>query len=130
MGRGWAGRLGELRQDPRRCEMALPAVRGARGASTAGVRAHDYALEGYVDDMPTEWLDDRAVLQQRMSTDPPTDDLALEEEAWDADRLREQQERLRSAGRRIVETVARHVPSGRIAPRLSDFRNWTAFSYA
>jgi len=97
-----------------RSEMALPADRAALAAITAGEGADDYALEGYVDDMPSEWLDDRAVLQQRMSTDAPTDDLALEEEAWDASRLREQQERLRSAGRRIVETVARHVPSGRI----------------
>ncbi|HSU74931.1 MAG TPA: GNAT family N-acetyltransferase [Terrabacter sp.] len=97
-----------------RSEMVLPADRAALGALVQGPGAEDYALEGYVDDMPEDWLEDRAVLQQRMSTDAPADDLALEEEAWDAQRLLEQQQRLRSAGRRILESVARHVPSGRI----------------
>ncbi|MEW1954809.1 GNAT family N-acetyltransferase [Terrabacter sp. NPDC080008] len=97
-----------------RSEMALPADRNALESSVAAPGAEDYELEGYVDHMPPAWLDDRAVLQQRMSTDAPNDGLDLEEEAWDAARLLEQQERLLSAGRRIVETVARHVPSGRI----------------
>lgn len=96
-----------------RSEMTLPGDRGALESLVDAAGAEDYVLEGYVDHMPPAWLDDRAVLQQRMSTDAPTDGLALEEEVWDADRLRERQERLLSAGRRIVETVARHVPSGR-----------------
>jgi GNAT superfamily N-acetyltransferase len=97
-----------------RSEMALPGDREALEAVLSACGAEDYVLDGYVDDLPEAWLDDRAHLQQRMSTDAPSDDLALEEEAWDADRLREQQQGLLSAGRRIVETVARHVPSGRI----------------
>ncbi|TQM64130.1 GNAT family N-acetyltransferase [Humibacillus xanthopallidus] len=97
-----------------RSEMALPADREALEAVVSAGGAEDYVLDGYVDHLPEAWLDDRAHLQQRMSTDAPSDDLALEEEAWDADRLREQQQGLLSAGRRIVETVARHVPSGRI----------------
>ena len=97
-----------------RSEMTLPADRAALVTLVAADGTEDYVLEGYVDDMPEAWLDDRALLQQRMSTDAPTDDLALEEEAWDAERLRDQQQRLLSAGRRIVETVARHVPSGRV----------------
>ena len=97
-----------------RSEMALPADRAALAVIMAREGADDYALEGYVDDMPTEWLDDRAVLQQRMSTDAPTDDLALEEEVWDVDRMREKHERAGVRVRRIVESVARHVPLGRI----------------
>ncbi|GAA1965027.1 GNAT family N-acetyltransferase [Terrabacter lapilli] len=97
-----------------RSEMALPADRVTLGSLVSAPGAGDYVFDGYVDHMPQAWLADRAVLQQRMSTDAPTDGLALEEEAWDADRLREQQERLLSAGRRIVETVARHEPTGRI----------------
>jgi GNAT superfamily N-acetyltransferase len=108
------GRGYDIGQTVLRSEMALPADRTALEALVAAAGAEDYALEGYVDDMPEAWLDDRAHLQQRMSTDAPTDDLALEEEAWDAVRLRDQQQRLLSAGRRIVETVARHVPTGQI----------------
>lgn len=76
--------------------------------------AGDYAIESVVDHLPHEWLDDPAVLQQRMSTDAPTDDLALEEEAWDAERVRATHARTRESGRRIVESVARHRPSGRL----------------
>jgi GNAT superfamily N-acetyltransferase len=74
----------------------------------------DYVLESYVDDMPGEWLEDRAHLKQRMVTDMPLGELALEEERWDADRLRQDQARSRESGRRVVETVARHRPSGRL----------------
>ena len=96
-----------------RSDMTLPADRGALGAVLTGVE-DDYVFESFVDHMPEEWLEDRAVLQQRMSTDAPSDDLDVEEEAWDVDRLRSTYERARSSGRRIVETVARHVPSGRL----------------
>jgi GNAT superfamily N-acetyltransferase len=107
-GRGFTIGLTMLRSD-----MALTADRHALEAVLASGE-DDYAFESFVDDMPDEWLDDRAVLQQRMSTDAPSDDLQVEEEAWDADRLRAAYERARSSGRRIVETVARHVPSGRL----------------
>jgi GNAT superfamily N-acetyltransferase len=96
-----------------RSDMALPADRDALDQVLAGTQ-DDYAFESFVDHMPQEWLDDRAVLQQRMSTDAPSEDLQVEEEAWDADRLRASYERSRSSGRRIVETVARHVPSGQL----------------
>ncbi|HET8987907.1 MAG TPA: GNAT family N-acetyltransferase [Humibacillus sp.] len=96
-----------------RSDMRLPADRDALGNLLMGSE-DDYVFESFVDHMPEEWLDDRAVLQQRMSTDAPSDDLDVEEEAWDADRLRASYERSRSSGRRIVETVARHVPSGQL----------------
>lgn len=95
-----------------RSAMRLPADR-------AHLEAHarsddDYAVESFVDHIPEEWLDDRAVLQQRMSTDAPLDDLALEEEAWDAERVRESVARALESGRRFVESAARHLPTGRL----------------
>lgn len=75
--------------------------------------ARGRGVGSYVDVLPESWLDDRAVLQQRMSTDAPSDDLDQQEEEWDAERLREQHDRIRAAGRRVVETAARHVPTGR-----------------
>jgi GNAT superfamily N-acetyltransferase len=97
-----------------RSEQPLPADVDALRAELAAPGAEAYSLESYVDDMPDEWLDDRALLQQRMSTDAPADDLDIEEEDWDADRLRASNARARASGRRIVETAARHVPSGRL----------------
>jgi GNAT superfamily N-acetyltransferase len=97
-----------------RSEQPLPADRDLLDAALMAPGAEDYVLESWVDDLPEAWLDDRAVLQQRMSTDAPMDDLVMEEEAWDADRLRESHARARASGRRVVETAARHVPSGRL----------------
>jgi GNAT superfamily N-acetyltransferase len=97
-----------------RSEQALPADRDALMAVLAQPGAEGYTLESYVDDMPDSWLEDRAVLQQRMSTDAPADDLDVEEEDWDAERLRASNARTRASGRRVVETAARHVPSGRL----------------
>lgn len=109
----FAGRHGyAVGQTVLRSVMPLPADRPAL-AALAG-QDDDYVVETFVDEMPEEWLEDRAVLQQRMSTDAPTDDLALEEEVWDVDRRRETHARALATGRRIVESAARHVPSGRL----------------
>ena len=86
-------------------ERLEPLVRSSSG---------DYVVESFVDDMPEEWLVDRAVLQQRMSTDAPADDLDTEEEAWTPERLRELQAWARASGRRVVESAARHVRNGRL----------------
>ncbi len=83
-------------------------------AADAANDSDDYRLESVIDHLPDQWLADRAVLQQRMSTDAPADDLALEEEAWDAERLRDTDARIRESGRHIVESVARHTPTGRL----------------
>lgn len=74
----------------------------------------EHVLETSLDGIPEEWLEDRAELQRRMSTDVPLGDLQLEEEDWDAERVRGEYEVLASMGRKVVETVARHVPTGRL----------------
>ena len=112
---GFATRHGySVGQTMLRSSMTLPADRDVLAALAAPSVADDYAIETFVDRMPEEWLADRAVLQQRMSTDAPTDDLALEEEAWDVERLRETHARTLASGRRIIESAARHVPTGRL----------------
>ena len=120
---GVAGRDDEGEAFARRhdFEIAMTDLRGSMrledaleslGALLSG--GDDYELESYVDDMPTAWLADRALLQQRMMTDMPLGDLKLEAEVWDARRIEEENARWRAAGRRIVETVARHRPSGHL----------------
>jgi len=73
-----------------------------------------YVIETSTDDTLDEWLEDRAHLQRRMSTDSPVGDLEFHEEEWDTDRLRAQRETTRQSGRRAFESVARHRESGRL----------------
>lgn len=73
-----------------------------------------YIIETVWDTLPEEWLEDRAVLARRISTDAPMGDLDLEEEDWDAERVRDQWARGRAQGRRAVESVARYLESGRL----------------
>ena len=42
-----------------------------------------------MDRLPEEWLEDRALLARRMSTDAPMGDIDLDEQEWDADRVRQ-----------------------------------------
>lgn len=83
-------------------------------ASAARARHDDYDVESAVDELPEAWLEDRAVLKRRMMTDMPLGGLTLEEEQWDAERLRGEVARLRGSGHRLIETIARHRPTGRI----------------
>ena len=100
-----------------RSTLPLPADRAALaelGEGSGDASTPDYVLETSLDGIPDSWLEDRAELQRRMSTDAPLGDLQLEEEDWDADRVRGEYATLAAMGRRVVETVARHVPSGRL----------------
>jgi GNAT superfamily N-acetyltransferase len=100
-----------------RSTLPLPAhsaVLADLGEGSADASTPDYVLETSVDGIPDSWLEDRAELQRRMSTDVPLGDLQLEEEDWDAERMRGEYDVLAAMGRRVVETVARHVPTGRL----------------
>ncbi|GAA2163742.1 acetyltransferase (GNAT) family protein [Humibacillus xanthopallidus] len=71
-----------------------------------------YVVETAVDALPEEWLEDRALLARRMSTDAPTGDIDLDEQEWDAERVRQQWNTPSPIW--AVESVVRHVPSGRL----------------
>jgi GNAT superfamily N-acetyltransferase len=73
-----------------------------------------YVIETSTDDTLDEWLEDRAHLQRRMSTDAPVGDLDLREEEWSVERLRERRSRTARSRRRAIESVVRHVHSGRL----------------
>jgi GNAT superfamily N-acetyltransferase len=88
---------------------------GADGTSgAAGTRGTGYELETSWDGIPEQWLEGHAELRRRMSTDVPLGDLRLEEERWDAERVRGEYLRTTAMGRRIVDTVARDTRSGRL----------------
>jgi GNAT superfamily N-acetyltransferase len=72
----------------------------------------EYDVEVAVDELPEEWLADRAHLARRMSTDAPMGEIDLDEEEWDTDRVRRQWSSLGST--RGIEAVARHRTTGRL----------------
>jgi GNAT superfamily N-acetyltransferase len=61
---------------------------------------------------PEEWVDHYAVLQTRMSTDAPMGGLEIEEDPWDADRVRAAEATSAEARHGSVVTAAVHVPTG------------------
>ena len=101
----------EVAQANLRNDLDVTAHAQARGSAPEPT---GYAIETSTDDTLDAWLEDRAHLQRRMSTDAPVGDLAFEEEHWDAERLRDHRETTRRSGRRAVESVARHLATGRL----------------
>ena len=104
---GYRQTLVDLRQD-----LALPVDEATLGAPDPRPDPTAYVIETSVDGLPEDWLEDRAVLARRMSTDAPSGDIDLDEEDWDAERVRQ----LWNTPSPIwgVESVARHVPTGRL----------------
>ncbi|MDE9367221.1 GNAT family N-acetyltransferase [Luteipulveratus sp. YIM 133132] len=100
-----------------RSRMALPADRHqlqTLATSTDVEDAAAFEIEASWDGVPEAWLDDLAVLEQRMSTDAPQGDLQLEEEEWDAERVRADLQWALDAGRRLVVVVARDLSVDRL----------------
>ena len=73
-----------------------------------------YSLLTFFDRWPGAYLGDRCELGRRMSTDAPAGDRALEEEVWDAARVRTLEAGLAAQHRGKVTTAARHDVSGRL----------------
>ena len=114
-GRGFAGRHGAVcgQVDARR-ELALPVDPDRLAALDTDARAHaaGYTVVTWQDAVPDGWLEDRALLEQRMSTDAPLGDLDLREEHWDAARVRRHEQVQHRAGRTVVAAGA--VRDGRL----------------
>ena len=100
---GWTCDLVETRRD---LVLPLDEARlrsvedGARRAATA------YELVTWRDRTPDELLDDRALLERRMTTDAPHGDLPVEEEDWDAERVREYERTNAERGRTVLSAGA------------------------
>ena len=81
----------------------------------AGDGSDGYVVRTFVDGIPDDWLEARAELSRAMSTDVPLGDLQLEEEVWDADRVRAEYSRTERMGRTVVDTFVVHEPTGEVA---------------
>lgn len=106
---GWTCDLLETRRD-----LVLPPDEARLSALEAEARraARDYELVTWRDRTPDALLDDRALLEARMSTDAPHGELPVGEERWDAGRIREYEASNRARGRTVLSAGA--VRDGRL----------------
>ena len=106
---GWTCALLETRRD-----LALPPDEARLSAAEAEAReaSAGYALVTWRGPVPDDLLDDRALLEQRMSTDAPHGDLPVEEERWDGERIREIEALNAARGRTVL--CAGAVRDGRL----------------
>jgi len=74
----------------------------------------DYRIVTWVGGTPDQWLDDLAVIYARMPTDAPTGNLEMEEEKWDAERIRQNDARRARSGRLLFVAAVEHIPSGKL----------------
>ena len=73
-----------------------------------------YTLLTWHDRWPDGYLEDRCELGRRMSTDVPVGEQELDEEVWDAARVRAIEASMRAQNRAKVTTAARDDASGRL----------------
>jgi GNAT superfamily N-acetyltransferase len=106
---GWTCDLFETRRD-----LLLPVDEERLSALEEEARAASagYQVVTWRDRTPEELLDDRALLERRMSTDAPHGDLPVEEERWDGDRIREYEASHVARGRTVLSAGA--VKDGRL----------------
>jgi len=74
----------------------------------------DYRYIEWTGDTPEQYLTAMAELSARMATDAPSADMDIDEEVWDAARVRDRDARLRAGGLTQVWAVAEHIPSGEL----------------
>jgi GNAT superfamily N-acetyltransferase len=100
-----------------RRELRVPLPDDRMRGLTQSPRAHPsgYSMITFADRWPDELVDDRCELGRRMSTDVPMGELVLDEEVWDAARVRQMEAALAAQNRSKVITMARHDASGRTA---------------
>ena len=116
-GRAFAQRHGyALAQTEVRRDMPLPVdpERVARLAAECAEHAPDYAVRTWRDRCPDDLLDGMALLKVAMSRDVPLGDTDLQEEVWDAARLRQREQVVAAQGRTFFAAGAVHQATGRL----------------
>ncbi len=115
----FARRLGyALEQAERHSVLDLPAdgaLLDALEARAAAAAGREYRVVTWADAAPAEWVDACGVLFTRMSTDVPLGGLDVEEDVWDASRVRDFERTHAAAGHRLLVAAAEHVPTGTLA---------------
>ncbi len=96
----------DLRADPSPIRAMLEAAERTAGS--------DYEAVWWCGRTPDEYVDAYAYAISRMSTDAPHGDIDVEEETWDAARIRAREDRVASIDQLWGITAVVHRPSGRI----------------
>jgi GNAT superfamily N-acetyltransferase len=106
---GWRCDLVESRRD-----LLLPpdAARLSALEERARAAGRGYQVVTWRDRTPDALLDDRALLERRMTTDAPHGELPVQEEHWDAARVREYEDAHLARGRTVLSAGA--VTGGRL----------------
>jgi GNAT superfamily N-acetyltransferase len=100
-----------------RCQIADHSGGDEAALAEAWTHADGYSLVQWRDAVPEEIIEDVAALQSRLMLDAPTGDLAVEQELYDADRVRGQEATQLGRGHRWYSTAARHDATGQIVAR-------------
>jgi GNAT superfamily N-acetyltransferase len=100
-----------------RCEIADRRESDEALLAEAWTHADGYSLVQWRDAVPEAIIEDVAALQSRLMLDAPTGDLAVEQQVYDADRVRGQEATQLGRGHRWYSTAARHDATGQIVAR-------------
>ena len=91
---------------------ALDVAHHERLLADALDHAGGYDVVHWVGPTPAELRSGVALMQERMSTDPPLDDLQWEPESYDAERVAARDRMMAAHGMRVYSTAARHAATG------------------
>lgn len=100
-----------------RCLLADHAADAKAILAEAWTHADGYSLVQWRDAVPEDLIDDVAALQSRLMLDAPTGDLAVDQQVYDAGRVRRQETSELGRGYHWYSTAARHDATGRIVAR-------------
>lgn len=123
-----------LEQAERHSQLDLPIdptrLAGWR-VDAAAAAGPDYRIRCWQGATPDDLIEPMVELHRRMSIDVPTGDLDIEEENWDADRVRHHDEQTRKAREISLWAVAEHQLSGELAAytELKIPHDGAAFAY-
>ena len=98
----------------RRIDLPLNAEQAEALRNDPRAMPSGYTLVTFGNHWPDEDLDDRCELGRRMSTDMPAGEQVLDEQVWDAARVRALEASVTAQNRDKVTTAARHDASGRL----------------
>ncbi|WP_146846897.1 GNAT family N-acetyltransferase [Cellulomonas terrae] len=107
-----------LEQVERYSVFHLPFDADAVARQRADAEAHagpEYRIVTWQSHVPEEWVDEYAVLNTRMSTDAPLGGLDLEEDVWDAERIRITEKQYAERGLELLMLAAEHIPTHTLA---------------
>lgn len=91
-----------------------PATLAIHQAAASARAGNDYRVHTWIGDTPERWLDDVAVILTRMATDAPSGNLEIDEEPWDAERVRQNDARRKRAGRTALVAAVEHMLGGHL----------------